>query len=117
MTILQPNTLTGHSLFYIRRYTTAIDSVELTDEQTNTLINVTSYTDTEGQYYRTFTFEIDQVLTAYRFYMFRILDASGNVLYSDKVFCTDQPVDSFSVNQGTYQNAPGTANEYIIYEQ
>jgi hypothetical protein len=49
--------------------------------------------------------------------MFHILDATGKILYSDKVFCTAQPINTFSVNEGTYETAPGTNNEYIIYEQ
>lgn len=117
MTILQPTILTGHTLNYIKRYNTAIGSIELTDEQRNTIINVTSYSVTEGSYYTTITFDIDTALINYRYYMFRIKDALDNVLYSDKCFCTDQPVDSFSVNSGTYTIDQGTDNDYIIYEQ
>lgn len=117
MTILQPDILIGLTLNYIKRYATAIDSIKLTDEQTNTDIDVVLFNELEAEYYTTMTFDISEALINYRFYMFRIFDASGNILYSDKCFCTDQPVSTFSVNTGTYTIDQGTDNEYIIYEQ
>lgn len=116
MTILQPDTLVGHSLNYIKRYNTPIGIIVLTDEQTNTPVDVTYYTETEQEYYNTIDFEIDLELIADRYYMFRIYDASGAVLYSDKCFCTAQPVDDYSVNLDTYDIDMGTDNDYIIYE-
>ncbi len=117
MTILQPDILIGHTLDYIMRYDTAIDNIKLTDEQSNTEIEVVLFNEAEAEYYHTITFDISEALINDRFYMFRIYDALGNVMYSDKCFCTDQPVDDFSVNTGTYTIDQGTDNEYIIYEQ
>ena len=48
-----------------------------------------------------------------RFYELTILDYSG-VIYKDKIFCTDQEVDSYSVNDGVYETEKSYDNEYII---
>ena len=52
-----------------------------------------------------------------RFYDLTLLDGS-NVIYKDKVFCTDQDVDQdlneyYSVNAGVYTEEAGD-NEFII---
>ena len=38
------------------------------------------------------------------------------VIFRDKVFVTDQPVSTFSVNKNQYINPPSAENQYIIYE-
>jgi hypothetical protein len=39
----------------------------------------------------------------------------ATVVYKDRIFCTDQNVSSFSVNNGQY-TANSTTNEFIVYE-
>jgi negative regulator of genetic competence, sporulation and motility len=65
MTILQPDTLTGHTLDYIKRYDTIIDAVELIDEQENIKINVPVFSEVEEQYYTTMSFDIDTLYVSY----------------------------------------------------
>lgn len=49
-----------------------------------------------------------------RYYNFELLN-EGELVYRGKAFCTDQPIVSFSVNNGKYvSNA--TTNQYIVYE-
>lgn len=117
MTILQPDIITGLTLNYIKRYDTAINYITLTDEQENVVISVPTFNEIEQEWYSTIKFQLVDPLINYRYYMFRIYSELGDLLYADKCFCTDQPIDSFSVNTGTYENAPDTPNEYIIYEQ
>lgn len=48
------------------------------------------------------------------FYNLTIKNGS-NIVYKDKVFCTNQNVDTYSVNQNQYV-ANATNNEFKIYE-
>jgi hypothetical protein len=48
------------------------------------------------------------------FYKLTVLNG-GNVVYKDKVFCTNQSVSTFSVNNGEF-NTYTSDNEYITYE-
>jgi len=52
-------------------------------------------------------------LTENRFYDLTITDGS-NVIYKDKVFCTDQGISDYSVNDGVYTTENTYDNEYII---
>ena len=117
MTILLPDTASSQTIKYIPRYDVAVATIEFTDEQENTSFNATLGTETEQSYYNDVTFTLTTTLLKNaRVYMIKLKDVSDNILFSDKVFSTDQPISTFSVNTGGYINAPGTANEYIIYE-
>lgn len=48
-----------------------------------------------------------------RFYEFYILDSTG-IIYRDKVFCTDQTISEYSVNDGQYVTENSYDNDYII---
>ena len=85
------------------------DSMTLTNEQTNEV----------------FTYEISPTNTTYYLSVTEILDTIENntyilkvyngthVIYYDKVFCTNQDTDTYSVNDGEY--VPHTSNnDYII---
>jgi len=39
----------------------------------------------------------------------------SNVVYKDKVFCTNQIIEDFSVNKDVYKGYQ-TSNDYITYE-
>lgn len=52
-------------------------------------------------------------LTENRFYDLTITNES-NVIYRDKVFCTDQTISDYSVNDGVYTTENTYDNDYII---
>lgn len=52
-------------------------------------------------------------LTENRFYDLTITDGSA-VIYKDRVFCTDQSISDYSVNDGVYTTENTYDNEYII---
>ena len=86
-------------------------TVYLTDESTNTtaVINPT-ITEANGfmELRATFT------LVANRFYGFKVI-YDGNLIYRDRVFCTDQTnYPKFTVNAGVYTEETTYDNEYII---
>jgi hypothetical protein len=44
-----------------------------------------------------------------------VLSNGNDIVFKDKVFCTNQPIVSFSVNNGQYVSST-TTNDFIIYE-
>lgn len=53
-------------------------------------------------------------LINYHFYDLTITDQNGDVIYKDRIFCTDQPIVDFSVNDGEYVTENSYDNDYII---
>jgi len=49
-----------------------------------------------------------------RYYMLKITDGA-KVVFLDKVFCTNQAIQTYSVNNDTY-TSNASNNEYIVYE-
>lgn len=90
----------------------AFDYVGITDDQTNETVEIENYTHTVGDYYDTLAAEFN--LVENHFYDLVIISGAV-VVYKDRIFCTDQPIVSFSVNNGQYVSS-STANEFIVYE-
>lgn len=88
------------------------DTLELTDEQTNDTANVEILDSVVGEYYH--TIEAIFNLVENHFYML-VLKNGNDIVFKDKVFCTNQPIVSFSVNNGQYTSST-TTNDFIIYE-
>ena len=96
------------------------DTIVLTSETLNTSttyastatrVDQDSVADSEGIYLSvtdTFTLKEDN------FYTMTVKNGS-DIVYLDKVFCTNQTVSDFSVNNGEFNTYTST-NEYITYE-
>ena len=82
------------------------------DEQNNTTETVAITDIVYGDYVTAVSAVFD--LKESRFYSLTLLNGS-DVMFKDKVFCTDKPIVNFSVNDGKYiSNA--TTNTFIVYE-
>ena len=88
------------------------DALFLTDDQTNVEVQVTIDASTQGDYLDTITATF--TLTEGHFYNLVVKDGS-DVVFKDRVFCTNQAVVSFSVNNGQY-TSNSTTNDFIFYE-
>lgn len=88
------------------------DGLFLTDDQTNVEVEVTITSNTIGDYINTITATFS--LIEGHFYNL-VLKDGADVVYKDKVFCTNQPIVSFSVNNGQY-TSNSTTNDFIVYE-
>lgn len=88
------------------------DGLFLTDDQTNVEAEVTISSNTIGDYINTITATFD--LKEGHFYNLVLKDGS-DVVFKDKVFCTNQPIVSFSINNGQY-TSNSTTNDFIVYE-
>jgi hypothetical protein len=99
---------TSQSFYCIPRYYTA-DSLELTNELTQEVstYNITTATDTHF-FIITGTFNLVEDAS----YKLILLDGTTEV-YRDKVYCTSQSVEDFSVNDNIYISHT-TTNDFII---
>jgi hypothetical protein len=92
-------------------YGSDADAIVLRDEETNEETTIESVFSIDKYYAVTSAiFPIKQN----KFYTLTIKNGS-DVVYKDKVFCTNQIIEQFSINKDDYIQITSD-NEYIIYE-
>ena len=102
---------TAQSFSFIPR-SDSYNTLQITDEQTGVTSNVTITSSVVGQYYHTITatFSLKE-----NHYYTLTLKQNTNIVYKDKVFCTNQSIPTFSVNNGQYI-VNTSNNDFILYE-
>lgn len=110
MIILTTDTNPQSFVFIPRIHT--FDYVGITDEQTGVTVEISNYTHTVGDYYDTLEAEFN--LVENHFYDLVVVNGAV-VVYKDRIFCTNQNVNTFTVNNGQYVSN-STTNEFIVYE-
>ena len=93
-----------------RSYASTI-TIKLRDESTNEITTYSDVATTSDKGY--LSFSNAYALTENVFYELTILEGSS-VIYKDKVFCTDQTISEYSVNNGQYTTEDSYDNDYII---
>ena len=106
------NTSTNDQTFVFIPRSHTFDYVAITDDQTNVTTEIDTYTHTEGDYYDTFESKFN--LVENHFYDLVVVNGAV-VVYKDRIFCTNQNVNTFTVNNGQYVSN-STTNEFIVYE-
>jgi hypothetical protein len=107
-------TATPQVLSFIPREYLNIVNYTLTNESTNV---TTSFTNidavTNGAYLElTEVFDLKEGV----FYNYDITNPNDNdLLYRGRIFCTNQDIDTFSMNKDEYIEDDSKNNEYIIY--
>ena len=110
MIILTPST-SAQTFSFIPRFEN-YTTMAITDEQTNVTTTVSITSSTQGGYVNTITATFALVNN----HMYTLLLSNGSTIcHKDKVFCTDQSISTFSVNNGTY-TSNATTNTFIVYE-
>ena len=117
--IVMTTATTDKEIYFIpREYETTNLSVDLTDDITGDEINPDSETYTrQGDYLK--------AVVAYtglkedRFYTLRATKTSGEVVYKDKVFVTNQTIDqvnneAYTINENEYVEQQTSNNDYIV---
>lgn len=113
MTILLPDTATEQTLSYIPMNNLAVTKAEFLDEQANTTSEAVLGTQVDNSYW----VDLGITITLKNNFIYMLtLYNDEEVIFRDKVFVTDQPVSTFSVNKNQYINPPSAENQYIIYE-
>lgn len=98
-----------------RSYASSVSMI-LRDDSTNTSTTYSSISTSTDKNYLVLSQALSPVLVEGRFYDLTIKEGS-NVIYKDKVFCTDQTISSYSVNSGEYTIPTGDDvhdNDYIV---
>ena len=98
-----------------RSYASSVSMI-LRDDSTNTSTTYSSISTSTDKNYLVVSQALSPVLVEGRFYDLTIKEGS-NVIYKDKVFCTDQTISSYSVNSGEYTVPTGNDvfdNDYIV---
>lgn len=103
---------TESQVFHCIPRSSDIDGMFITDEQTNVTTEVTIIFIAVGDY--TTAIEAEFELIENHTYKLELKNGT-DVLFYDKIFCTDQSIVTFSVNNGTYVSNT-TTNEFIVYE-
>jgi hypothetical protein len=88
------------------------DNLYFTDESNNTIDKITIDSFEDKGYY--LVLNIFCELIENHFYKIELIN-NGQLVFRGKVFCTDQEIVNFSVNNGQY-TSHSTTNEYITYE-
>lgn len=87
------------------------DSMVIEDDAENTSVTI-DITPSVDRYY----LSVSEVLTLVegRFYTIKVLNGL-DVVYKDKIFCTNQTVSSYSINDNEYVQH-STNNDFVIIE-
>ena len=98
------------SLKFIPR-TYSATAIVLVNEMTNESTTITSDFYKDGYYlFTTTTFDLKEG----NFYTLSILN-NTDVVYKDKIFCTNQTIADYTINKDEYV-ANQTTNDFIVYE-
>ena len=98
-----------------RSYASSVSMI-LRDDSTNTSTTYSSISTSTDKNYLVVSQALNPVLVEGRFYDLTIKEGS-NVIYKDKVFCTDQTISSYTVNSSEYTVPTGNDvfdNDYIV---
>lgn len=108
-------TASSQTLKVIPRNYASNVSMILRDDSTNTTTTYSVSTTTDKNYL-VLSQAFSPVLVEGRFYDLTLKEGSS-VIYKDKVFCTDQTISSYSVNNAEYTIPTGNDvfdNDYIV---
>ena len=86
--------------------------MEITDEQTNVTTAVAITSSTVGDYINTITATY-ALIEGHTYTL--VLRVGSTIIYKDRIFCTAQPLVTFSVNNNQYVSN-STTNDFIVYE-
>ena len=98
-----------------RSYASSVSMI-LRDDSTNTSTTYSSISTSTDKNYLVVSQALSPVLVEGRFYDLTIKEGS-NVIYKDKVFCTNQTISSYTVNSSEYTVPTGNDvfdNDYIV---
>ena len=110
MIVLTPST-SAQTFSFIPRFEN-YTTMAITDEQTNATQTITITSSTQGAYVNTIT----ATFALKNNHGYTLLLSNGaTICHKDKIFCTNQSISTFSVNNGAYTSNT-TTNTYIVYE-
>jgi hypothetical protein len=110
MIVLTPST-SAQTFSFIPRFEN-YTTMAITDEETNVTTTIAITSSTQGGYVNTIT----ATFALRDNHTYTLLLKFGSLIcHKDKLFCTNQSISTFSVNNGQYKSNT-TTNEFIVYE-
>jgi hypothetical protein len=109
--IILTTSVNAQELKFIPREYVA-SSIVITDQDTNTPVTYTGLTFVTDRYYLKGNVTFSPKLIEGRFYTLKVLNGT-TVVYRDMIFCTDQTISTYSINDGVYTKHE-TTNEYVV---
>lgn len=111
MIVVTTDSVNSQFLKFIPREST-VDTMYITDESTNVEVTITIINYTPADY----ADEIEAVLSCEEGHYYRMVlkDVSGDEVYRDRIFCTDQVASNYSPNDQQYTGNV-TTNDFIMY--
>jgi hypothetical protein len=114
MKVLQESGVPQILKFIPRSYPSLVD-IDLIEEGTNQTATFTGITATTSGSYLSVT-EIF-VLTQGNWYSFDVTDnATGDLIYRGRIFCTNQDIDDYTINNSDYTVRTSKDNKYVQYD-
>lgn len=110
MIVLQESNTT-QTFSFIPRYYTGVE-LKLKNEMSGKIDTYVVSPEIVG-YYHQITEVVD--LVEGNFYSLALYDGDGNIVYRDRIFCTNQTIEDYTINKNEYTENT-TDNEFIIYE-
>lgn len=99
---------TAQDIFFIPR-SYIFDKIVITNETTKAEQEFTVTAMVSGQYgYASLIVDLKELSN----YIIKVYQGTTEVYY-DKIFCTNQDIETYSINNGVYQTPPADANEFI----
>ena len=100
-----------------RSYASSVSMI-LRDDSTNTSTTYSSISTSTDKNYLVIAKALSPVLVESRFYDMTVKEGA-NIIYKDKIFCTNQTVDQanndyYTMNSGEYTTEDSYDNDYII---
>jgi hypothetical protein len=103
---------TSPQLFKVATNGNVANKIVFIDEEANTSETMENVSFTSGVYY----LQTSIVLPIKEGKDYRVLVYNNNnVVYTGKIYCTNQSVDSYTINKNEYVQR-STENEFIVYE-
>ena len=109
--IILTTSVNAQELKFIPREYVA-SSIVITDQDTNTPVTYAGLTFVTDRYYLKGDVTFSPRLIEGRFYTLKVLNGT-TVVYRDMIFCTDQTISTYSINDGVYTKHE-TTNEYVV---
>jgi hypothetical protein len=111
MIVVTTDSVNPQYLRFIPRENT-VDTMYITDESTNIEVPIVIANYNPGDY----SDEIEVILSCEEGHYYRMVlkDISGNEIYRDRIFCTDQPAEDYTPNYQSYVSN-NTTNDFIMY--
>mgnify|MGYP003677189561 FL=1 len=109
--IILTTSVNAQELKFIPREYVA-SSIVITDQDTNTPVTYAGLTFVTDRYYLKGNVIFSPKLIEGRFYTLKVLNGT-TVVYRDMIFCTDQTISTYSINDGVYTKHE-TTNEYVV---